>query len=166
LKPGQPAEALSETQALLPAGLNDKAIPANRPVEVTVEYAVDSAKHNEFLALAREMARHRRRNGAAGWRLVLRAGGRYVESFRFASAGELTRQGGRLTVADLSLHGRLRALHAGEGAPPIRVAPVTGAGRDGWLTERVVIWLERALDESINGVARVRGRSDRIPPRN
>jgi MFS family permease len=167
-KPGQPADALSETQALLPAGLDDQTIPANRPVEVTVEYAVDPSKHNEFLALTREMARHRRRNGAAGWRLVSRAGGRYVETFRFASAGELTRQGGRMTVADLSLHERLRALHAGQGAPSIRVSPVAADGgqSDGWLTEQVVIWLERALDETINGIARVRGRSERIPPRN
>jgi MFS family permease len=170
-QPGQAGEALSETQALLPAGLDDKTFPANRPVEVTVEYAVDPSKHNEFLVLTREMARHRRRNGAAGWRLDSRAGGRYVETFRFASVGELTRQSGRMTVADLSLHERLRALHVGEAAPAIRVATAAGAtgggaSRDGWLTEQVVIWLERALDETINGVARVRGRSERIPPRN
>jgi MFS family permease len=168
-KPGQSADALSETQALLPAGLDDKTIPANGPVQVTVEYAVDPSKHNEFLSLSREMARHRRRNGAAGWRLESRAGGRYVESFRFASVGELSRQGGRMTVADLSIHERLRALHSGEGAPPIRVSPAASTGPgggDGWLTEQVVIWLERALDETINGVARVRGRSERIPPRN
>jgi hypothetical protein len=94
---------------------------------------------------------------------VSRAGGRYVETFRFASVGELTRQGGRLTIADLSLHERLRATHAGEAAPSIRVSPVAGASRDGWLTERIVICLERALDETINGVARVRGRPDRTP---
>jgi hypothetical protein len=165
-KPGQLGEALSETLALLPAGLDDKTTPANRPVEVSVEYAVDPSRHNEFLSLTREMARHRRRNGAAGWRLTSRAGGRYVEAFRFASVGELTRQSGRMTVADLSLHEQLRALHVGEAAPAIRVLPISDGHGDGWLTEQVVIWLERALDETINGVARVRGRSERTPRRN
>jgi hypothetical protein len=78
----------------------------------------------------------------------------------------LTRQSGRLTVHDLSLHESVRALHVGETAPPIRVSPVSNGRSEGWMSEQVVIWLERALDETINGVARVRGRPDRIPPRN
>ena len=55
-KPGQADDALSETQALLPAGLDDQTIAANRPVQVMVEYAVDPSKHNEFFAVTREMA--------------------------------------------------------------------------------------------------------------
>jgi hypothetical protein len=71
-----------------------------------------------------------------------------------------------MTVADLAIHERLRAVNVGEVAPSVRVSSVAGAGRDGWLTEQIVIWLERALDEAINGVARVRGGRDRSPPRN
>jgi hypothetical protein len=164
LKPGQ---SLSETEAVLPAGLDDLTLPANQPVEVAVHYTIDPSKRSEFLPLLREMAGHRKRNGAGEWRFIATGDGEFIETFRFASVSELTRQAGRMTVADLALHGRLRGYHAGPAAPAIRVSAATGSStaQQGWLAEQVLIWLERALDESIIGIARVRGRPDRIPTR-
>ena len=87
------------------------------PVQVTVEYQVDRDRRDEFLALMRQMAEQRRRNGDSRWELseaglVNDAGGeRYVERFCFGSAAECTRQTGRMTQADLALHERARSFH-------------------------------------------------------
>jgi hypothetical protein len=109
------------------------------------------------------MHRHRLRNGASHWRL---SGdhGHYVETIRYASGAELARQTGRLTMVDLKLHEGLRALHVGASAPAVRVTTGHAAHR-GWFAERVDAACDRAVEELINGIARVRGVPDRARPR-
>ena len=146
--------------------------PGYGPTEVTVAYQVDPARASEFEAVMRDLARHRRRNGATRWRLEKdSATGRHVESFRFASYAEYTRQPGRLTKTDLVLHDRVRAFHAGAEPPPVRHAPasdgrrVAGAGRPRsprpGFGARLGSGLERAIEELGEAIDRLRADASR-----
>jgi MFS family permease len=95
--------------------------PDRGPVMVTVEYVINKEHQAEFLRLAQELQRMRRRDGAFFWELFHRATAaeRFVEMFMVDSWLEHLRQHQRVTVADKSLQDRILALHAGATAPEI-----------------------------------------------
>jgi MFS family permease len=142
------------------------------PVQVTVEYRVDRDGRDEFLALMRQMAEQRRRNGATRWELseagpADEAGEaeRYTERFCFGSAAECTRQTGRMTQADLALHERARSFHTGPEAPAVTHAPSdlptrTQAASD-WLQEQLANGFERSFEELGVALDRLRALRER-----
>ena len=89
---------------------------------VTVEYEVDAADAEHFVAAMDEMGRVRRRDGAYRWSLFadLERTDRYLETFVVDSWQEHLRQHGRFTVADLEIEQRARSLHRGERPPVVR----------------------------------------------
>jgi hypothetical protein len=140
-------------------------------VQVTVEYQVDNDRREEFLALMRQMAEQRRRNGASRWELseagLVNDGGdeRYVERFCFGSAAECTRQTGRMSQADLALHERARSFHTGAEAPVVTHAPAdfpprTQAASD-WLQEQLARGFERSFEELGVALDRLRALRER-----
>lgn len=96
--------------------------PEDGPVLVTVEYEVDAADAEHFVAAMDEMGRVRRRDGAYRWSLFadLERTDRYLETFVVDSWQEHLRQHGRFTVADLEIEQRARSLHRGERPPVVR----------------------------------------------
>jgi hypothetical protein len=142
------------------------------PVQVTVEYQVERGRRDEFLAMMRQMAEQRRRNGATRWELS-EAGPaedageaeRYTERFCFGSAAECTRQTGRMTQADLTLHERARGFHAGVEPPAVTHAPAdlpprTQAASD-WLQEQLARGFERSFEELGVALDRLRAMRER-----
>jgi MFS family permease len=90
------------------------------PVMVTVEYRIDPAHAEAFVAVMDELSRERRRDGAYEWQLFADASdsGRWLEYFLVASWLEHLRQHERVTVADRDLQNRVRAIHIGD-TPPV-----------------------------------------------
>jgi hypothetical protein len=68
-------------------------------------------------------------------------------------------------MADLTLHDRLRALHVGATPLAVRVNEGTRAVHQGWLAARFDAACDRAMEELVNGVARVRGVPERASRR-
>lgn len=142
------------------------------PVQVSVEYQVERARRDEFLALMRQMAEQRRRNGAMRWELS--QGGladdageaeRYTERFCFGSAAECSRQTGRMTQTDLALHERARGFHAGAEPPAVTHAPAdlptrTEAASD-WLQDQLARGFERSFEELGVALDRLRAMRER-----
>jgi MFS family permease len=89
------------------------------PVLVTIEYAIDPARAEEFTRTMREMSRVRRRDGATRWELFFDPAepGRYLECFLVESWVEHLRQHQRATMADREAWDRTRAFQVGD-APP------------------------------------------------
>jgi MFS family permease len=120
--------AKSELDDLTPAGVWSDPIvdieprPDDGPVLITVEYLVDSADTDRFLAAMQELNRIRRRDGAYRWGLYadLERPGVHLETFLVDSWSEHLRQHGRLTVADLEATQLVRSFHRGDGDPAVR----------------------------------------------
>jgi MFS family permease len=120
--------AESERSDLTPAGawsdpnVDIEPRPHDGPVMITVEYDVDPADAERFVAAMQELGRVRRRDGAYRWELYadLERPGCYVETFVVESWSEHLRQHGRLTVADLELTRLTRSFHRGERPPTVR----------------------------------------------
>jgi MFS family permease len=120
--------AKSELDDLTPAGVWSDPIvdieprPDDGPVLITVEYLVDSADTDRFLAAMQELNRIRRRDGAYRWGLYadLERPGVHLETFLVDSWSEHLRQHGRLTVADLEVTQLVRSFHRGDGDPAVR----------------------------------------------
>jgi quinol monooxygenase YgiN len=118
----------SERSDLTPAGVwSDPNVhiepqPDDGPVLVTVEYEVDPADAEPFMAAMQELRRIRRRDGALRWELYedLERPGCYLETFVVDSWSEHLRQHGRLTVADLEVTKLTRSFHRGDGPPEVR----------------------------------------------
>jgi hypothetical protein len=91
-------------------------------VLVTVEYEIDPADAERFVAAMEDVGRIRRRDGAFRWNLYadLERPGLYLETFVVDSWSEHLRQHGRLTVADLELTRLARSFHRGEEPPVVR----------------------------------------------
>jgi predicted MFS family arabinose efflux permease len=134
--------AESERSDMTPAGVwSDPNVdieprPDDGPVLITVEYDVDPADAERFIAAMDELRRIRRRDGAHRWGLYadLERAGCYVETFVVESWSEHLRQHGRLTVADLELTELTRSFHRGESPPEVRHmlwAPATLEREDG-----------------------------------
>ncbi len=107
--PGLPAPEVSD-DILLDGG----------PVLVTVEYRVDPARADEFVAAMRHLGRVRRRDGAQLWGIFRDAAdpARFVETFTVESWLEHLRQHERMTMSDRDVQGLARAFHVGD-EPPI-----------------------------------------------
>jgi MFS family permease len=120
--------AHAELADLSPAGTwSDPAaelepVPSDGPVLITVEYTIDSSDADAFVAAMQELGRVRRRDGAYRWDLYedLEAPGCYLETFVVDSWEEHLRQHARLTVADLDVERRAKAMHRGPGPPAVR----------------------------------------------
>jgi hypothetical protein len=120
--------AESEQSDLTPAGVwSDPNVdidprPHDGPVMIVVEYDVEPADADRFVAAMEELGRVRRRDGAYRWELYaeLERPGSYVETFVVESWSEHLRQHGRLTVADLELTRLTRSFHRGERPPTVR----------------------------------------------
>jgi MFS family permease len=118
----------TEVRDLSPAGVwSDPHVdieprPDDGPVLVTVEYEIDPADAERFVAAMEDVGRIRRRDGAFRWNLYadLERPGQYLETFVVDSWSEHLRQHGRLTVADLELTRLARSFHRGEEPPVVR----------------------------------------------
>ena len=82
------------------------------PVLVTVEYRIDNASRDRFLAAINRLAGERRRDGAYQWGIFedTQKPGRYLETFVVDSWLEHLRQHERVTQADRALQDRIEAL--------------------------------------------------------
>jgi hypothetical protein len=96
--------------------------PEDGPVVVTVEYRIDPARWREFVAVARDLARIRRRDGGIRWGLLRDTADPSccLELFMVSSWAEHLRQHQRVTVADQQIENRVRAFHVGP--DPVRIA--------------------------------------------
>jgi hypothetical protein len=120
--------AESEHSDLTPAGVwSDPSVglkprPGDGPVLITIEYEVDQADAERFVAAMEELRRVRRRDGAYRWDLYadLERPGHYLEQFVVDSWSEHLRQHERLTVADLELTKLTRSFHRGDEPPTVR----------------------------------------------
>ena len=121
LAPGQDADLSPALAWSEPAPAIDLS-PADGPVLVTVEYEVDSADRDDFIAAAEALGRVRRRDGAFRWNVYedLQRPGVYLETFLVDSWEEHLRQHGRFTVSDVELERRVQAFHRGEEPPVVR----------------------------------------------
>jgi MFS family permease len=118
----------SELSDLTPAGVWGDPIvdieprPDDGPVLITVEYEIDPADTDRFVAAMQELARVRRRDGAYRWGLYadLERPGTQLETFLVDSWSEHLRQHGRLTVADLEVTRLTSSFHRGDRPPAVR----------------------------------------------
>ena len=95
--------------------------PEQGPVLVTVEYRIDPARTDEFLALMRESRRVWLGHGLAAWSLFSDVGeeGRHIEHMVDESWAAYVRRNERVAASYLSLRERKHALHRGPGAPAV-----------------------------------------------
>lgn len=91
------------------------------PVMVTIEYRIDPAEREAFVAALRAFSGERLRDGAYQWGVYEDAAvpGRFVESFLVASWQEHLRQHARVSQADADLQRELRAFHRGDEPPRV-----------------------------------------------
>jgi MFS family permease len=89
------------------------------PVMVTVQYQIDPARTQEFLAVMQASRINRLQKGALSWGLFqdTERPGRFVEYFLDESWADHLRRFERFTAADADLRERRNALHTG-GDPP------------------------------------------------
>ena len=89
-------------------------------IQLRVEYRIDPARTDEFLALMQESRRSRLRQGALDWQLLhdLYDPAHYVEQIIDASWTEHLRKFDRVTAADVQLRDRRLSFHVGD-APPL-----------------------------------------------
>lgn len=96
--------------------------PRSGPIVITIEYVIDEADTDEFLAAMADRRRIRRRDGARKWTLMrdLADPRLWIESYRLPTWLDYVRHNRRLTQSDLALTTHARALHRGEGRPRVR----------------------------------------------
>jgi MFS family permease len=96
-----------------------EAPPASGRIQVNIEYRIDPARADEFMALMQESRRSRMRQGALDWQVLrdLYDPGRFVEQITDESWTEHLRRFDRVTAADVQLRDRKVALHIGEEPP-------------------------------------------------
>jgi MFS family permease len=92
------------------------------PVLITVEYRIDTAGRELFLALMQDLGQRRRRDGAVQWGLTedSERSGDFLEYFLVGSWLEHLRQHERVTREEERLQAALRTLHRGETPPRVR----------------------------------------------
>ncbi|MEJ8834954.1 MFS transporter [Ramlibacter sp. AN1133] len=88
---------------------------------VRVEYRIDPARSEQFLALMQESRRSRLRQGALEWQLLhdVNEPGRYVEQITDPSWTEHLRRFDRISAADVALRDKRLAFHVGEEPPRV-----------------------------------------------
>ena len=86
-----------------------------------VEYLIDPAHADEFLALMEDSRRGRLQQGALEWQLLhdVNDPGRYVEQIVDESWTEHLRRFDRFTATDAHTRGLRLALHIGEAPPKV-----------------------------------------------
>ena len=91
------------------------------PIMVMVDYVIDQRDVPRFLALMAERRNIRRRDGARNWALLrdLEKPEQWSETYHIATWDEYIRHNLRRTKADAESAVLLRALHRGEGDPPV-----------------------------------------------
>jgi MFS family permease len=91
------------------------------PVLVTVDYQIDPARAEDFVAAMREVKRILRRDGAVRWGLFADPAqpGHYTETFLVESWAEHMRQHARVTGEDRVAQDRVRSFHVGGAAPVV-----------------------------------------------
>jgi transmembrane secretion effector len=91
------------------------------PVLTTIEYQIDPAEADRFVAALHELRIARRRNGGYAWSVYedLEAPGRYVEQFLTDSWVEHLRQHQRTTLGDKAIQDSVHAFHRGERPPKV-----------------------------------------------
>jgi MFS family permease len=96
-----------------------EAPPKSGRIQVNIEFRIDPARSDEFLALMQESRRSRLRQGALEWQLLrdLYDPGRFVEQITDESWTEHLRRFDRVTAADVQLRDRKFAFHIGEEPP-------------------------------------------------
>jgi len=96
--------------------------PRSGPIVITIEYVIDEADTDEFLAAMAERRRIRRRDGAHNWTLKrdLAEPRLWMESYRLPTWLDYVRHNQRVTQADIALTDHARALHRGDGRPRVR----------------------------------------------
>jgi MFS family permease len=96
-----------------------EAPPQSGRIQVNIEYHIDPARSDEFLAVMQESRRSRLRQGALDWQLLrdLYDPSRYVEQITDESWTEHLRRFDRVTAADVQLCDRKFAFHIGEEPP-------------------------------------------------
>lgn len=116
-------EALNLDPAAQPDAPAGRSIdPEAGPVVTTVEYHIAPADGPEFLRLAHELGRIRRRNGARRWILLqdLTEPTHWLERYQTVTWLEHLRHASRATVADRELQERIIRLHQGPEPPRLR----------------------------------------------
>jgi predicted MFS family arabinose efflux permease len=111
---------LSPAQHWAPAVVVGEPGPDDGPVLVMVEYRIDPARRAEFVSALHKMRLERLRDGAFQWGLFsdLAEPDRFIETFLVDSWNEHVRQHHRVTIADETFEGQVRALLVGN-RPPI-----------------------------------------------
>jgi MFS family permease len=115
--------------AALPAlALPAEPEPDDGPALIQVEYQVEPADRDAFLAAIRHVGPTRQRNGAISWRVFrdLEAEGRFVERYIVESWAEYVRLRSRMTVSDRALQPRAQDLQKKD--VPVRVSRFLGVG--------------------------------------
>jgi MFS family permease len=104
-----PRAISAEVEAAEPWALPEVRDPEAGPVMVTVTWPVQPERLDDFLALAEDLRRLRRRTGAGSWRLYRQAEDRYelVETFIVGSWAEHERQHARMYPAETAVIDRL-----------------------------------------------------------
>jgi MFS family permease len=98
-----------------------EAPPRAGRVRVTIEYRIDPARADAFVALMQESRRSRLRQGALDWELLhdLYDPARFVEQITDESWTEHLRRFDRVTAADVQLRDRRLSFHVGEEPPQV-----------------------------------------------
>jgi hypothetical protein len=95
--------------------------PASGPIMVMVDYRIDAADTDAFLALMQARRRIRIRDGARQWALLrdLEHPDLWTESYHVPTWADYIRHNQRRTKADADNADSLRALHRGESGPRV-----------------------------------------------
>lgn len=104
--------------------------PDDGPVLIQIEYFVDAANRDAFLAAIKALEPMRRRNGASNWRVFrdLAEEGRYVERYIIDSWAEYVRLRARMTMTDRELLERVLELQRQD--MPMRISRLIGLRED------------------------------------
>lgn len=97
-----------------------QAPPRTGRIQVNIEYRIDPARTDEFLALMQESRSSRLKQGALEWQLLhdLYDPARFIEQIIDESWTEHLRRFDRVTATDVQLRDRRLAFHVGE-EPPV-----------------------------------------------
>ncbi len=119
------ASPMDELEDLTPsrafkAPVAEHPLPAGQ-VAVTLEYVIDPARAEAFVALMQQSRRSRLRQGALSWELLRDLGepGRYLERIVDESWTEHLRRFDRITADDVALRERKLAFHVGPDLPRV-----------------------------------------------
>ncbi|BBK44382.1 MFS transporter [Allostella vacuolata] len=95
--------------------------PRSGPIVVTIEYVIDEADVDEFLAAMADRRRIRRRDGARHWTLMrdLADPRLWIERYHTPTWLDYVRHNQRMTLSDIAVTDHVRGLHRGPEAPRV-----------------------------------------------